>query len=260
MRYPAKTMKQLDIAHCARPVLFENASREYPYSIGGTAFVVKFKERHFVITARHVLNLPNFEPRQFCIQYRPDGRDFLPLGALYLVRGADEDDTDQYDIAVREVDSGAVRDELFGDYPPYNLLAMDRYTIYSERGAYIYRGYPSDLREVDFDDSRIEQGAVTSRAEYAGRTQYAAIRELKLLDLNPLTSIDGLSGSPVFQVHSEDDSKYSREAFAGMMIRGSIASGKVFLIEHGRVIDLLTQIVEGTVDEALSPAGQATPG
>ena len=246
-------MKLLDIAQCARPVLFENACRDYPYSLGGTAFIVKFKERSFVITARHVLNLPNFEPRQFCIQYRPDGQDFLPLAALYLVRGADEDDTDQYDIAVREVESGAVRDELYGEYHPYNLLAMDRYAIYSERGAYIYRGYPSDLREADFENKRIEQGAVTARAEYSGRTPFATIRELKLLNLDPLRSIDGLSGSPVFQVHNEEDSRYSREAFAGMLIRGSIESGKVFLIEHGRIIDVLTQIVEGNADNVLAP-------
>jgi hypothetical protein len=33
MRYPAATMKLLSITQCARPVLFENASREYPYSL-----------------------------------------------------------------------------------------------------------------------------------------------------------------------------------------------------------------------------------
>lgn len=42
-------MKLLRITQCARPVLFENASRDYPYSLGGTAFIVKFKERSFVI-------------------------------------------------------------------------------------------------------------------------------------------------------------------------------------------------------------------
>jgi hypothetical protein len=258
--YPAEIMKLLSITQCARPVLFENASRDYPYSLGGTAFIVRFSERVFVVTAKHVLNLQSFEPRQLCIQYRPDSKEFLPLRALYLVRGADEADTDQYDIAVREVDSGALHNEFYGEYRPYSLLAMDRYTIYSERGAYIYRGYPSDMREVDFENNRIEQGAVTSRAEYAGRTPYAAIRMLKLLDLKPLTTIDGLSGSPVFQVHNEDDSKYSREAFAGMLVRGSIESGKVYLIEHSRVIEVLTQIVEGKVLDALASPGDSAPG
>jgi hypothetical protein len=86
--------------------------------------------------------LGSFEAGQFCIQHRPDGRDFLPLGALHLARGANEDDTDQYDIAVREIDDAAVREELYGRYRPYSLLQMDRLTIFSQRGAYIYRGYP----------------------------------------------------------------------------------------------------------------------
>jgi hypothetical protein len=131
----------------------------------------------------HVLNLGSFYAGQFCIQYRPDGRDFLPLGALHLVRGANEDDSDQCDIAVREIDDSSVREELYGRYPSYSLLQMDRVTIFSERGAYIYRGYPCPMREVDFENQRIEQGAVTSRAEYVGRTPYETVHELRLLDL-----------------------------------------------------------------------------
>jgi hypothetical protein len=63
MRYPAAIMKLLSIVQCARPVLFENASCDHPYLLGGTAFIVKFKERSFVITAGHVLSLKSFEPR-----------------------------------------------------------------------------------------------------------------------------------------------------------------------------------------------------
>jgi hypothetical protein len=243
-------MKLLGITHCARPVLFANNNREYPYSIGGTAFVVKFESLWFVVTAKHVLNLRSFAPHQSCVQYRPDGRDFLPLGALYLVHGAEEDDTDQYDIAVREVKGDILRPDLFGGYEPYALLSMDRYTIYSEKGAYLFRGYPMDMREVDFDSRKVEQGSVTTRAEYVGRTKYASIRELRLLNLSPLQSIDGLSGSPVFQVHNEENSKYSREAFAGMIIRGSIDSGRAYIIEHKRIIEVLTDIVAGKVNEA----------
>ena len=235
-------MKLMGIVTCARPVLFANESPEYPYSVGGTAFIVKFQGRTYLVTARHVHNLQNFEAGQFCIQYRPDSRDFLPLGAMYLVRGENKEDTDQYDIVVREIDDRAVREELYGEYPPYSLLQMDRYTIFSQRGAYLYRGYPSAMREVDFERKRVEQGAVTTRAEYVGRTPYEGVHELRLLDLDPLESIDGLSGSPVFQVHNEAGTKYSIESFAGMLIRGSIESGKVFMLEHCRIIDVLLKI------------------
>jgi hypothetical protein len=239
-------MKLLSILNCARPVLFANDSPEYPYSVGGTAFIVKFQGRRFVITAKHVLNLKSFEAGQFCIQYRPDSRDFLPLGALHLVHGANEDDTDQYDIAIREIDDGAIREELYGNYQPYNLLQMDRLTVFSERGAYLYRGYPIAMRQVDFEKKHVEQGAISTRAEYVGRTRFESIHELRLFDLGPLPSIDGLSGSPVFQVHNEEGTQYSREAFAGMLVRGSIKSEKIFLIEHRRIIEVLLQVAQGT--------------
>jgi len=235
-------MKLLDIVKCARPVLFANDNREYPYSVRGTAFVVKFQGRSYVITARHVHNLKSFEAGQFCIQYRPDARDFLPLGALHIVRGENQEDTDQYDIVVREIDDSAVREELYGEYRPYSLLQMDSLTILSERGAYLYRGYPSDMREVDFEFRRIEQGAVSTRAEYVGRSPYAGVHELRLLDFGPLKSIDGLSGSAVFQVHNEDGTKFSSEAFAGMLIRGSIESGKAFMLEHRKIIEVMVQV------------------
>lgn len=238
-------MKLLDIVTCARPVLFANDNPEYPFSVGGTTFIVKFRGRSFVVTAKHVLNLKNFTAGQFAIQYRPDRRDFLPLGALHLARGANEEDTDQYDIAVREINGAAVREELYGPYLPYSLLQMDRLTLFSERGAYIYRGYPTAMREVDFENHQVEQGAVTTRAEYVARTRYEALHELRLLDLGSLPSIDGLSGAPVFQVHNEDGTQYSREAFAGMVLRGSIESGRIFMIEHRRIIEALTQIAEG---------------
>jgi hypothetical protein len=61
-------MKLLEIVTCARPVLFANNSSEFPYSVGGTAFIVKFRGRTYVITAKHVVNLRNFEAAQFCIQ------------------------------------------------------------------------------------------------------------------------------------------------------------------------------------------------
>jgi hypothetical protein len=44
-------MKLLEIVTCARPVLFANDSAEFPFSVGGTAFIVKFRGRSFVITA-----------------------------------------------------------------------------------------------------------------------------------------------------------------------------------------------------------------
>ena len=98
----------LDILKCSRPVLFVNADRDWPVSVGGTAFVVLFHGRHFVITAKHVSNLETFGPEQLRVQYRRDLRDFMPLRNGYLVSGVDSDDTDQYQVAVWDLDEGLI--------------------------------------------------------------------------------------------------------------------------------------------------------
>ena len=92
----------LSILKCARPVLFQNADQEWPLSIGGTAFVVNFRNRHFVLTAKHVLK--NFRFDQFRVQYRLDSNYFIPLTAMYTLRDQNasefENDDDQFDVAV----------------------------------------------------------------------------------------------------------------------------------------------------------------
>jgi hypothetical protein len=45
-----------------------------------------------------------------------------------------------------------------------------------------------------------------------------------------------------------------------MLVRGSIESAKVYLIEHGRIIEVLTLKVEGKVAEAAAPQVGSAPG
>src|SRR3954469_520006 len=147
------SVRLLDIAKCARPVLFQNEHAGWPLSNGGTCFIVNFRDRHFVVTAKHVLNLGNFELGQFRVQYRPDLNQFLPLSAvLYDDPVEGESDTDQFDVAVFRVDEATLQVDLFGDYQPYSLRAFDRMTVFNAATAYIYKGYPISERRLDFEN------------------------------------------------------------------------------------------------------------
>jgi hypothetical protein len=70
--------------------------------------------------------------------------------------------------------------------------------------------------------------------------------------LDPVDDLDGLSGAPVFQVN-EAEGNYSTESIAGMILRGTRASMTAYFLEHRRIIELLTEIEEGRVDDALHP-------
>src|SRR5271167_2223461 len=115
----------LQILQCARPVLFYNESKAFPYSVSGTAFFVSYHDRLFVVTAKHVLKLHDFDVQQFRIQYRVDHQEMVPTSALYTFKIVDDDDTDRYDVAAWEVARRFVREDLFGAATPYMLRDED---------------------------------------------------------------------------------------------------------------------------------------
>lgn len=236
----------LDIAKCARPVLFQNDDVGWPLSNGGTGFIVSFRNRHFVVTAKHVLRLQTFQLGQFRVQYRPDLNQFLPLNAVpYDDPTTAEPDTDRFDVAVFRVDEPTLQVDLFGDYQPYILHPCDRMTIFNPAAAYIYKGYPISERRLDFEnenDRNALMTGVTTRATYVGSTNFEGVRELALLDLEPVQDIDGMSGSPVFQVVNDPDGMHGNETFAGMLIRGGLAARRAYFLEHSKIVGLLERM------------------
>jgi hypothetical protein len=240
----------LSILKCARPVLFQNADQEWPLSVGGTAFLVRFRDRHFVLTAKHVLR--NFELRQFRVQYHPNDNHFVPLTSMYTLRDQRPDefrgDDDQYDIAVWTTAEQHLTVEALREAQPYPLRAFDGLTIYNPNASYLFCGYPTEGRKYDPEGRHMRQLAVSGRAEYLERTRYACLHRVRLILDHQLTDLDGFSGSPVFQVN-HDDKKYSREAFAGMLVRGTRENAIAYFLEHRRIIELLEYVYARPRDE-----------
>jgi hypothetical protein len=78
----------------------------------------------------------------------------------------------------------------------------------------------------------------------------ARVHELRFRHLDDdVVDLDGLSGAPVFL--SRRDGPYSMAALAGMMLRGSRNAMTGYFVEHQRVFELLTEIVEGRADERM---------
>jgi hypothetical protein len=228
--------------------LFQNDDENYPLSNGGTGFIVNFGQRLLVVTAKHVLREKVFDIGQFRVQYRPDAQRFLPLNLLYYPTPIEGyDDTDQFDVAVLGIDQQRLEADHFGDDQPYTLPPTDGLTIFNPAAAYIYRGYPISERQFDFENANERSArltSVTTRARYVGATNSECVHELALLNLAPVRSIDGMSGSPVFQVVNDPDGIHSTETFAGMLIRGAIEAGRAYFIHHRRIIFLLERVLE----------------
>jgi hypothetical protein len=244
--------KLLSILQCARSVFFLNQDTTWPLSNGGSAFVVRFRDRHFVLTAKHVLNLRNFRPDQFRVQYHSEAKEFIPIKHLHTLRGPDscasDQDNDQFDIAIWTLHDDHFNPEKCSDQEPYHLKSVDRLTIFDPRGDYLYRGFPIKQRSYDTEARHMFQVAVSGRARYVERTEYTCLHKIRLVNLaDDLKDLDGLSGSPLFQVHN-DTGKLSHEALAGMLLRGSRPSEMAYFLEHARIVQIL-EYVYGRKDD-----------
>jgi hypothetical protein len=242
--------KLLSILKCARPVLFQNDNEQWPLSLGGTAFVVRFRGRHFVLTAKHVLR--DFQFSQFRVQLHPDSNQFIPLTGMYTLRDKDPDDfgrdEDQFDIAVWTTADEHLVPGVFGNAEPYDLRGFDALTVFNPNADYLFCGYPIEGREYDSDRRHMHQTALSGRAQYVRRTPYACLHQVSLVLNDQVSNLDGFSGSPVFQVN-QGEGKYSYEAFAGMLVRGTRESAIAYFVEHRRIIELMEYVYARPRDE-----------
>lgn len=89
------------IAQSIQPLVFETGIDEAPYSMWGTTFLVGYKGRSFVLTARHTLKPEMLGP--ICIFPSDESNRLLPLHDVLFVPQADVGD-DFADLAVIEID------------------------------------------------------------------------------------------------------------------------------------------------------------
>lgn len=240
---PQPPVPLLTILKCARPVLFANADPDYPYSVRGTAFIVAYSERLYVVSAKHVLTGGGFEPGQVRIQTHPEANQFVPLVARYEFPADDTVDTDQFDVVVWEVDRAFTAHQC-GTYPPYNLHHFDIWPIDPGVSPYLYRGYLTEHRRIDFAAREYGLDSISGEARYAGDSEYACIHVADLLRVDQrVQSLDGLSGSPIFQVFLQEG-HYASSTFAGMLIRGARQADRVHFVEQQRIVELLARASE----------------
>ena len=223
---------QLDsIFKCVGQDLFANNDENHPVSFSGSAFVVRYRGRLFVVTAAHVLK--GFALNQIRVHYRPDSPTFLPLLRPYNVLGEDTEDTEQYDIMVLAVDDTQVVDSLFGEYKPCEVSPMDALVLMGFDSSYAFRGFLTRLRNVDYENKKAEMASVTGDGAYLGRTARREVHQLRVKRASECMDLDGLSGSPIFQIRHQDG-KYSSQSFAGMILRGTAEAGTIYFLESPR--------------------------
>jgi hypothetical protein len=229
-----------DIEDSVRLVFFETGYEGWEYgSDGGTSFVINYSGNIYALTAKHVVK--NFKWEQLVITKKKvgkEGEDVAKISAVFYpslpIKAAEG--TDVVDIAVIELTNDV---NFFKD----SAYIVDDKTIGTSKvGDKLY--VSGSLKEKSSYLGEIEPGFCQLDFIDNGASKWgdAFVREATAkYDNPPFESLDGLSGSPVFNV--------TQNKLSGMAIRGKLdkQSAQLFYIDIFDIYKVLESIKSGNL-------------
>ena len=242
-------MKIKELGDCVRPIIFENEEfDEYPYTVGGTCFLIEYDSRMFAVTAKHVLKNLNYKPEEVRVPpYIENMTHFLPICKSYANSIYETDGKDYADIILLEI----ARDKLHSDWKsrvkPYDyetdsIASLD----FSDSPKLLIKGYPKKIPEQNYanhDEKHLQFQALTITGNYLEESK--ASKGCHLFRFDDLTDIvpssDGMSGSPLFRVFQNNKESIAR--LAGMYIKGDD--------ENNTGLFISSEIIKQMLDKAI---------
>jgi hypothetical protein len=235
-----KTDGVTELLKCAKPLMFENNDAEFPLSIHGTCFLARSESRYYVITAKHCLN--GFSYESVRIRIIPGELEFLSLKTVTMPR---ETGWDFSDLAFFEIRHERLSPTVLGSK---NFLCLDdrdaRGVDKDEILAVV--GHPSEINTIDYENIDIRTQGFSADGRYAGPAEDKFCSIIRFNKLSPIKDMDGLSGSPVLAFREIREKEYTHH-FAGVLIRGSTASGTGRFINSSIVIQALNRCRENHI-------------
>lgn len=237
---PVLEEEWLALRRAARQMLFHTGAPDAPFAFGGTYFLLIYADRLFAITARHVVrtNVPE--------KLLLSTSDKTPIPPRILEQiGPSDEASGEMDLVVYDLDVRHYNTKQRRRICAYRLdtTAPSRHLSRYDCD-YALFGYP--LRYAD-----LEYGARTTRTEsqqwclrgrYRGNSEIANCHILALRNDAGLEDLNGLSGSPVFALATCAPGTVEA-IFAGLVLRGSAASGRVHFLDAGAIRTVLDRIV-----------------
>lgn len=224
----------------ARQLVFRTGIEGVPVSLGGTYFLLRYRDRLFAITARHVVK--DALPAQLLLATSDDS--WVPARILEQINPSDEIsgalDLVIYDLDVRHFTAKHRRNSR-----AYNLLPTESdWSAARYQSHFFFFGYPLTHATVDYGSrtTRAESQQWFLQATYQGVSELPNCHKLGLLDTLGISDLNGLSGSPVFACHRVIGMT-ARPLLAGIVLRGTAASGLVHFLEVQAVRTVLEQIL-----------------
>lgn len=229
---PRSSVEGLFSKHCVLLGIL-NDNDEHPISIPGSATLLKYKNRFFLVCTRHQLS--GFEIKNVCLMLPAGGQLNCITSAGAIWSPNEFNDSDISDIAVFDfTESCAALPELrsqFLDFREQHPTVLADMVV-----VFIAYGYPIDGRE--YAPTHIDSKKYHILCRYEGGSSddaHHSITPIKPLEFEA----DGLSGGPAFCV-LYDDAGFSIH-LSGIIARGS--KTRLMLIKSGAIQMMLEEFI-----------------
>ena len=217
-----------DIRVAVRQVLFQNYMDNWPYSHGGTLFVVSFAGQCYGLTCWHVVKHRPIDDLLVMPTLNPAiGTSPVPVKTVGRINAPD---SDLKDIAVIAF-APEVTMDVFGG----TAYILDSQSIGTSETAHRLKvyGYLSEKSHIDFEAKSIIGGFCDLQFTEIGDTSSDPFlrKAVATYPNHDFSSFDGISGSPVF------DETAGR--LCGMVARGGLSDDGAATIMYLDISDIM---------------------
>lgn len=236
-------MKIIDMLNCSRQIIFENNSADWQYSSMGTGFVCRYDNLLYIVTAKHVAD--SYSADALRVQYHPSSNEFIPYNTVVTIIPIESENLDCMDLIIYVVDKNLVDESQFKEFLPYTLEQVSADYSLPLNSKLIFQGYPHTKNlgtYIDYEKKIIRQNPVILEGKLVGHsTSMENCYELEINDVSVCTTLDGMSGSPVFLMSRDVPSGH---LLAGVLIRGTHSSKKAHFISSKILLTALQKITK----------------
>ena len=224
------------LALSVQPLVFETENADYTYCTRGTVFLVGYKGKPYVLTARHALMPEHLSP--ICVFPSDTSHRIMPLKDVFFVSSADVKEA-FVDVVVIEIDTARVTHPEVAQATLINLdLACSDWISYANEARFFLLGYPEERSSVNYETRELRTERVALFGRYGGLSPLPYLHQFLVSDSLALPTFSGFSGGPVF-AWIERPEQRPGPVLCGMALRGTPVSGLIHFLDREVLLDAL---------------------
>ncbi len=215
----------------------------------GTFFIAAWKGHQFAITAKHVIEECNADPKNARLLVTGHENPVPFLGCFTPKHDEIEESDDSQDIFLWLVDDSPIGPKV--EWWSWRMDILWKPSSSLKSGQKIFAvGYPNTDSKYDYENRKIIPQALVVRGELSGDSIIDGLFTIDCADFS--VDIDGISGGPIFAMFG------GVFYFVGMALRGGASAKKIHFLGAEHVINTLDQALAEAQTEKVIPSQSAS--